>query len=384
MNKLTNSNNKKILFLTFYKLVENNGISDKIKAEYKAFKKIGLDCHLGYIHQDNNGDNYIIDNEEIIKYGNGFKKKLRQFLKVSPIYSWIKNNKDSLDFIYVRYTQFANPITYNLFKKIRKLGIKIVLEIPTYPYDKELTPTNFLQKINYTIEKKYRQRLFNQVFKISTFSQDRQIAGIETINIVNAIDFDKIPLRLKRKEDGNINLIGVASIDFWHGFDRIIEGLKEYYSNNPSDLVTFKIIGGYPGNKTLERLKNLVNEYHLDNYISFLGYKTGKELDNLFNDSDIAIGSLGRHRTGIHEMQSLKNMEYCVRGIPFIYSEKNSIFDNQNFILKIPEDDSPINIKELIQFYIKTKALSTDNMRNYVVSFTWENQMKKIYDKTKE
>ena len=53
----------------------------------------------------------------------------------------------------------------------------------------------------------------------------------------------------------------------------------------------------------------------------------GKELDELFDLADFAIGSLARHRSHIDKIKTLKNREYAARGIPFIYSETDEDFD---------------------------------------------------------
>ena len=49
--------------------------------------------------------------------------------------------------------------------------------------------------------------------------------------------------------------------------------------------------------------------------------QTGEELNELFNRADFAIGSLGRHRSGIYNIKTLKNREYAARGLAFMYSE---------------------------------------------------------------
>ena len=46
----------------------------------------------------------------------------------------------------------------------------------------------------------------------------------------------------------------------------------------------------------------------------------------------------------------MKNREYAARGIPFIYSETDSDFDNKPYVLKGPADESPTNIQDIIDF----------------------------------
>lgn len=46
--------------------------------------------------------------------------------------------KENIDFIYVRYVHNASPFSIRLMKLLKKTGARIVMEIPTYPYDKNI------------------------------------------------------------------------------------------------------------------------------------------------------------------------------------------------------------------------------------------------------
>ena len=101
-------------------------------------------------------------------------------------------------------------------------------------------------------------------------------------------------------------------------------------------------------------------------------------MNGYFDMSDLAIGSLGCHRKGLIDAKPLKCVEYAARGIPFIYSDKNSDFDECPFVLKIPQDESPVNIDVILKFFYNTKILP-DEMRSYVRnSLTWDVQMKRV------
>jgi glycosyltransferase involved in cell wall biosynthesis len=47
--------------------------------------------------------------------------------------------------------------------------------------------------------------------------------------------------------------------------------------------------------KEIPNLKKLVDNLHLSKQVIFHGFKTGDELDSLFNSCHIAVGSLGLH-----------------------------------------------------------------------------------------
>ncbi len=81
--------------------------------------------------------------------------------------------------------------------------------------------------------------------RIVTLSDDKTIFQVPTIQISNGIDAKAISIRQKVAADENIHLIGVATLSFWHGYDRVIEGLHKYYKNgNPNRKeLFFHIVG---------------------------------------------------------------------------------------------------------------------------------------------
>ena len=111
--------------------------------------------------------------------------------------------------------------------------------------------------------------------------------------------------------------------------------------------------------------------------IIFHGQLFGDELTNVFNQCQFAIGSLGRHRSGITVIKTLKNREYATRGIPFIYSEQDSDFDHQPYVLKAPADESPIDIQQIIDF-MGDFAMTPQDIRKTVEHLSWKIQMQYV------
>lgn len=85
--------------------------------------------------------------------------------------------------------------------------MKIILEIPTYPYDGEKINHTGIKKKKYWIEKKYRKSLYKYVDRVVTFSEDDEIFGIKTIKISNGIDLETISLIKKESKKMKIKLI---------------------------------------------------------------------------------------------------------------------------------------------------------------------------------
>ena len=109
---------------------------------------------------------------------------------------------------------------------------------------------------------------------------------------------------------------------------------------------------------------------NLERNIIFHGFKSGEELNKIFDDTHIAIGSLGVHRKDLKYASTLKVREYMARGIAFIISHIDEDIDkNFPFFLKLPSDDESVDIEKVIKFtaniYNKYGESISSVMRNY-------------------
>ena len=86
------------------------------------------------------------------------------------------------------------------------------------------------------------------------------------------------------------------------------------------------------------------------------------------------------HRSGIQHIKTLKNREYAARGIPFIYSETDTDFENRPYILKVPANEAPVNIGRLIAFY-RQLSVSPSGIRASIQELSWERQIKKVLER---
>jgi hypothetical protein len=229
-------------------------------------------------------------------------------------------------------------------------------------------------------DKLFRKRLAKQLDAIVTFTEENYIFGQRTIKISNGIDFNRVWMKKNSQHPNNeFHLIGVAEIHRWHGFDRVIKGLAEYYATPKEVKVYFHIVGYFFSFVEEEEITNIIKDNHLESYVLLYGKKHGKELDNIFDQCDFGIGSLGRHRVGISDIKTLKNREYAARGIPFIYSENDTDFDMKPYVLKVSADETAINIEKIIHFY-QHLSISPQEIRNSIENLSWKNQMKIVID----
>lgn len=374
----------KILFLVYHGFSEVSGISKKIHYQVKGLRENGHEVHVCYY--DFNADGHrcrYVDGLVIKDYGVGMLAGLRQRTDYDCIYDYCRSH--GIEFVYARCFQNASPFLIRFFRKLRQSGIKAVTEIPTYPYDQEFKTFPFVTRTNLKIDQLFRNRLYREMSAIVTFSDAEQIFGQRTIRISNGVDFDSIPLHHYQPVDDAIHLIGVAEVHLWHGYDRLIAGLGEYYQHeaNPRNVV-FHIVGGidpfdlygegdYPG------IQTLIDQYGIQDHVVFHGQLFGEQLDAVFNQSQFAIGSLARHRSGITVIKTLKNREYATRGIPFIYSEQDSDFDDQPYVIKAIPDESPINIRQILEF-VDTHHFQPEEIRKTVEGLSWKIQMQRVVD----
>lgn len=360
----------KVLFLIFHGFDPNNGISKKISYQVNALKKCGMEVELCYMNE-NGAKKRLVDDTVIANYGNGLISKIKKRIEFSTIVDYAIHNKIKL--VYIRSNHNANPFTIRMVKQMKKAGMKVVMEIPTYPYDAEYHAQGMDKRI--FLDKKFRKCLAKQLDAIVTFSDYEVIFGQRTIRISNGIDFNSIRMKSSVKNiSQELNLIGVAEIHKWHGFDRIVKGLSVYYSQPQRDIVRFHVVGYFFSEEGEKDFKKLIENYHMEQYVILHGKKHGEELDDIFDQCDFGIGSLGRHRVGIKKIKTLKNREYAARGIPFIYSETDCDFDNKPYVLKAPDDETPIDIQTIIDFY-RQLSMSPQEIRDSIKDLSWENQM---------
>jgi glycosyltransferase involved in cell wall biosynthesis len=266
------------------------------------------------------------------------------------------------DLLIIRSTAFS-MLLCSLPMLIQRLrGAKIVIDVPTplvsvleeiKGSEKTKLKKIFLRslvKFNYPLALYPAHRIIQYSEESARFS-----FGIKGKTILggNGIDVSSIELRKDKndKQTNLITLIGVAALEEWHGYDRVIQGISDYYINNRINKINVNfIIVGSGGAET--RLKAMVRDLNVTQYVSFKGTLKGEALTDAFNKADLATASLGLHRIGLHKASVLKSREYLARGFPILVSAEDSdIPDTLEFIYKSRGDDSAIDILDLIGWY---------------------------------
>lgn len=279
-------------------------------------------------------------------------------------------NINLYDFIYIRRPLIDAGFLRMLKKiKTKKPNIKILMEIPTYPYDKEqfvgLFDLPYLLK-----EKLNRNKLKKYIDRIITYSNDNEIFEVPTIKLSNGTDIANISKR-KIKNKNTIDVIAVSTMSFWHGYDRFIEGMGEYYKENRDRKIIFHLVGT---GRELDKYKNLISKYNLENYVILHGKKTGIDLDKIYDHSDIALDSMGRHRAGINFNSTIKGKEYGAKGLPIISGVETELDSCQDYkyYMRVEASDNPIDMFSVINFYdyIYNNGETSKQIIDYIHNYT--------------
>lgn len=256
------------------------------------------------------------------------------------------------DFLYVRRWQFSrNALRFFRMMKKRNPNLKIIVEIPTYPYDGEMFKSPFT--FNFDLQDRvWRNRLAPYVDHYVIYGKEANVFGVDTIRTQNGIDLGRIPLRKPKEYDPNrVELIAVANPQVHHGYDRVIQGLGEYFADSPNCDIHFTLVGDGP---LVEEYRSLAEQLGIGKKIIFAGALYGEDLAKAFDQADIALGSFGFYRIGLDVSSALKTREYLARGLPLVNGSAMDILDpvaDSAFYFQVPNDSSAVRIEELVDFY---------------------------------
>lgn len=367
----------KAIFIVFHALAEYSGITKKIRFQVKALNDCGVETELCYLGWDEFGNQVRWVGDKVQKnFGTGIKAKIEKRFEYNSLYHYIIDNNISL--VYMRSLINAEPFIICFAKKLRRKGIKVVMEIPTFPYDFEGKELPLPNKIRFYINKLFRYSQAKNLDAIITFSDYEKIFNQRTIRISNGVDFDSLPLKSSYRNSPEVlEFLVVAELHYWHGVDRAISGIDKYMKSEPIQMLHLNIVGK-PERASGFALKTQVESLDLGEFVSFLGPLSGEELDEVFEKADFGIGSLARHRSNITKIKTLKNREYAARGLGFVYSEIDEDFEDMPYIIKAPADETPLDFSMIIDFYHDTNLEPKEIRKSIEPNLSWKNQMQKV------
>lgn len=354
---------------------QSDGVAKKVKMQIKALEQNGHNVECAAYGKDGV---CIFKGSQIVNSVSYNKNKMRRFQLLKFTLDYIKQN--AKDVLYIRFA-YSDPKMYSFLRKARKYVAKIIIEIATYPY--RYKRTFFRDKRTWVIQaidRIYLPRISKYVDKYYVIGEPVDtICGVRATNIPNGIVDNSFSLKSGNIGE-DINIMCLANMYIYQGYDRLICGLNEYKKRGGSKKITIHLVGDGP---EIDKYRQLTNQYKLNEEVIFHGQKDGKDLEALFEICNVACSTLAPHRNQIIYASPLKSKEYMLRGIPYIYAYKEIGIENPcEYIKHIESNDAPIDMELIIAFFdsYKNDMINTSiYLRNYAVqNFSWENIFKNI------
>jgi glycosyltransferase involved in cell wall biosynthesis len=365
-----------LYFRTHFDDPTNTGVIDKCKAIALGF---GVDGDSWFFNQ--NGLQHEGPDTTPSYLWKTPKRTWRHlFLYYFAADRYLKRHIDfrQYEVFYIRHLP-AHPMFLKLLKKAKRQNpsIKIIIELPTWPYDGEIKGST--AQLVALVDRTYRKKMANYTDYFVHFGPETEIWGVPTLRMTNGIEVEKKPLRQwKDQKDGVLRLLAVGNWTFTMGLERVFEGIKTYLKSGKKAYL--HVVGE---GVTVSEMKQRVKELDIEEYVQFHPSCLGATYDRFFDEADVAIGKLFIPAKVINYTSSLRHRDYCARGIPFVLAGNDSDMDeNWPFVLHFPRDTSPIDIDKIEVFYkqIQTKYPNHPNdMRTFASEhLDWSVKIKKM------
>lgn len=320
-----------------------SGVERKVRAQCKALQQY-LDCELVILPP--------------VEYSGSLSEKIRRRLPLTA--AWRKwkylGEFNDADFLYIRQVYHdASFVRYLCAIRRQNPKIKIIYEVPTYPYLTEQKTS----RANAAFRKKEARwcvRAAKYMDRIVTFYGQNEIWGVPCIKLINGFDFSQVELP-ERPAPKDVQIISVAATAFWHGYDRLIEGIHQYYENGGTENIVYHVVG-----TVLPELQKMVRDYHLEEHVIFHGRQSGEALRKLYAQCYLGVDVLGGHRKDYPVSSSLKSREYAAYGLPILTASPVDYLPKDcPYQLLVPYDDSAIDIEKVLAYYHSLHKVSDGN-----------------------
>lgn len=343
------SNTNKILYLASLDKQKSPGVWKKIMGTLEGFQQEGYQVA-----------------SEVIDPSPGFLKKISASI-----------DQMDEDILIIRSLCQYNFYLIPAFIRARIKGKKIIVDVPTpnsiaiielaksnAGWFRKLKDLSFLI-ISGPIPFWFTNRVLQYAKESWWFSLGNRA---KTLFIGNGIQTSAIPQRPSQPDfDGTkIKLICVASLNYWHGVDRLIKSIGQVNRKNLSLKIYLNVIGE---GASYQSLKDLTSSLDLGEYIKFLGFRNNWDLYKEYEKAHLAVGSLALFRKNLQSASELKSREYCAVGIPFLVVGDDPDFPKNTFFrFQLPNRE---NLEDIVEFLENLEGslvnLSIQEIRTYAV-----------------
>lgn len=353
---------------------ETGGVWKKINSQIAALQTMfGKVTFIGYKrekivvreYQQGEFEDNIISDDHVLP------RKISLWL--SSI-SYLKDHR--FDYAYIRYP-VIDMFVLKAFSRLYNEGTKIIMEVPTFPL--ETQHAKGALKVAYFFDHYLHNQCSKYVSKILYIGNNTdKIFGCIAQQIPNGISaVDSESITGFGQNDTVIQMIGVSTMRPWHGYERIIKGLGNYYSEGQENKhnIRLLLVGDGPEKKTYE---SLVSQYSIEDHVIFAGKLGGENLTLAYEGSTIGIGSLGLYKNNMFVGSTLKTHEYLLRGLPFVYGcEEINLPKDYPYAYLVDNGPEPVCISDIIDFIkplLKNHSRISEEMHEFAIErFSWVN-----------
>ena len=367
-----------MIVIAYVKISIKEGISQKIVRESIALSNILESSVLYCLDQESNLQKISFLNGEIVdkeiwgpvKTDTKSCNRVNYFIEMLEKHIDLSEHKE----IYIRH--MIPSMKYIHFLKKCKKRSKIYIEIPTYPYFYE----QFAASKNklFTLLRLFYEIIFwpciymnvDQIVAIPCNSKAKKYKKM--IFITNG--YNRMPVRDNintRNRSNNFIMVGVGSIQQYHGYEKLIEAIAEY---NGKRNIFFYVVG----NGLIEPLRELSKNLKVEDRVIFTGMKTGQELDKILYSADVGIGTMALELRHADIDTGIKILDYYMHGLPVVSSGMCPVSDELGFTPYL-EMNGKIDLDSMIEW---VENLSNDNREKIAINaekeFSWENIFQKV------
>lgn len=310
-----------------------SGVERKVRAQHKALSQYA-DCELVIL-------------PPVVFTGSKAEKVIRRLPLTAAWRKWkYAGEFDNADFLYIRQVYHdASFVRYLRAIRTRNPKIKIVYEVPTYPYDNETARS--LARLSFDIKERVnRVRAAKYFDRIVTFYGQKEIWGVPCICIMNGYDFSAAALP-HRSNDDTIHFAAVSTTAPWHGYDRLIAGMHDYYQNGGTENIVFHLVGNI-----LPEHREMAERFGLQEHVIFYGKLPADELGPIYQKASIGVDILAGHRRDSKISSTLKSREYGAYGLPILTAcPVDYLPDDYPYQIMVPDGEEAIDVQKVVDQY---------------------------------
>lgn len=192
-----------------------------------------------------------------------------------------------------------------------------------------------------------RHFLKGKIDRIAILTKEARVFGIDTVFIRNGYEFGKDDFKIRYEKKDTVNIAAAALFDWWHGYERLIYGLAEYYKKGGTVCFVLHFAGNGP---ELRRYQKIVKKTGLQKYVRFYGIKDKHFLEKLYAECEFGCCSLGAYKKGMQFSCELKSREYLAAGLPVITGCRLDMDHDRvlaEYIIRFPNDRTWIDFQRI-------------------------------------